>query len=193
MNRTRYASWRESWAGELRRVAALSAIGWLIVGVTAIGCGRGSKSTTGESTRSAEDVSIPENAATPEAKPVPEASLIRPGELAAVLAGPAGQRPALLHVGFRVLYKAGHIAGSRYFGPASRPDGLKALQDALQQLPPNQPVVLYCGCCPWIDCPNMRPAYAAAEAAGRTVKILYIEKNLQKDWIDEGWPTESGE
>jgi hypothetical protein len=39
----------------------------------------------------------------------------------------------------------------------------------------------------------MRPAYAAVESTGRTVKILYIAKNLQKDWIDAGLPTESGD
>jgi len=86
-----------------------------------------------------------------------------------------------------------NIAGSRYYGPASRPEGLQALTEALKQLPPNQPVVLYCGCCPWVDCPNMRPAYAAATSAGRTVRILYIEKNLQKDWIDQGLATANGE
>jgi hypothetical protein len=39
----------------------------------------------------------------------------------------------------------------------------------------------------------MRPAYAAMASVGRAVKILYIEKNVQKDWIDAGFPMESGE
>jgi thiosulfate/3-mercaptopyruvate sulfurtransferase len=184
-----HASRRGWWPGSSTWVA----IGWLIVGGLASGCGRGSSSASREAGQSSEEISTSAEPATPAAQAIPEASLIQPRELAGLLAGPAAQRPALLHVGFRVLYKAGHIAGSRYFGPASRPEGLQALTDALQKLPPNQPVVLYCGCCPWTDCPNMRPAYAAAASAGRTVQILYIAKNLQKDWIDEGLPTENGD
>ena len=129
----------------------------------------------------------------PAAKAVPEAGLIHARELAAALAGPTAQRPVVLHVGFHVLYKSGHIAGSRYIGPASKPEGLQALRDAVRKLPRTKPVVLYCGCCPWTDCPNVRPAYAAMASTGRAVKILYVAKNLQTEWIDAGLPTASGD
>lgn len=133
------------------------------------------------------------NPPAPAAKAVPEASLIHATELAAALAGPTAQRPVVLHVGFHVLYKSGHIAGSRYIGPASKPEGLQALRDAVRKLPRTKPVVLYCGCCPWTDCPNVRPAYAAMASTGRAVKILYVAKNLQTEWIDAGLPTASGD
>jgi len=133
------------------------------------------------------------SAPAPVANAVPEANLIHAKELAAALAGPAAQRPVVLHVGFHVLYKSGHITGSRYIGPASKPEGLQALRDAVRKLPRTKPVVLYCGCCPWADCPNMRPAYAAMASTGRAVKILYVAKNLQTDWIDAGLPTASGD
>ena len=145
----------------------------------------------------AQDTGQPDSASVsapaPVANAVPEANLIHAKELAAALAGPAAQRPVVLHVGFHVLYKSGHITGSRYIGPASKPEGLQALRDAVRKLPRTKPVVLYCGCCPWADCPNMRPAYAAMASTGRAVKILYVAKNLQTDWIDAGLPTASGD
>lgn len=132
-------------------------------------------------------------ATTPAGRPIPETSLIHPKELAKLLAGPATARPVLLHVGFEVLYRGGHIPGSSFVGTASRPEGLQALRTATRKLPLAKPVVLYCGCCPWGDCPNMRPAYAAVASTGRKVKILYIAQNLQKDWVDVGLPTVSGD
>jgi hypothetical protein len=129
----------------------------------------------------------------PATRPIPEASLIQPKELAQALRGPIEQRPLVLQVGFRVLYRSGHIAGSRYIGPASKPEGLEALREAVRKLPRTKPLVLYCGCCPWADCPNMRAAYVAMGSVGRSVRILYIAKNLQTNWIDAGLPTASGE
>lgn len=126
-------------------------------------------------------------------RPIPESSLIRPNELAKLLGGPLAARPVLFHVGFEVLYKGGHIPGSRFIGTASRPEGLLALRDAVRKLPQSKPLVLYCGCCPWGDCPNMKPAYAAVASTGRKVRILYIAQNLQKDWVDAGLPTTRGE
>jgi hypothetical protein len=124
---------------------------------------------------------------------IPEASLIRPNELAKLLAGPVAARPTLFHVGFEVLYKGGHIPGSRFIGTASRPEGLEALRAAVRKLPQGKPLVLYCGCCPWGDCPNMKPAYAAVASTGRKVQILYIAQNMQKDWVDAGLPTTNPE
>jgi len=131
--------------------------------------------------------------APPAERPIPETSLIQPAALAKALSGPVAARPALLHVGYHVLYRGGHIPGSRYIGPTSKPEGLQALREAVRELPRTKSLVLYCGCCPWSDCPNMKPAYAAIASTGRAVRILYIAKNLQKDWIDAGLPTESGE
>lgn len=115
--------------------------------------------------------------------------LLQPEELARLLAGPAARRPTLLHVGFKVLYRSGHIAGSRYIGPASKPEGLAALKQVLRLLSRQSPLVLYCGCCPWHNCPNVRPALKAAREMGfKDVKVLFIAKNLQHDWIDRGLP-----
>jgi thiosulfate/3-mercaptopyruvate sulfurtransferase len=129
----------------------------------------------------------------PAGEKVPAASLIQPKDLAALLKGPAAQRPLLLHVGFRILYNGGHVAGSRYVGPGSDEASLQALRDILRKESKQRAVVLYCGCCPWGDCPNVKPAYQAARAVGMTnVRVLYVSRNLQKDWVEMGYPSAEG-
>jgi thiosulfate/3-mercaptopyruvate sulfurtransferase len=97
-------------------------------------------------------------------------------------------------VGFNVLYRTGHITGSRYAGPGSKPEGLAALAKALKPLRKDQWVVLYCGCCPWEHCPNVHPAFREARSLGyRNVSVLFIRKNLQEDWIDKGFPMREGD
>ena len=114
-------------------------------------------------------------------------------DLAQQLADSTAVHPALLHVGFAPLFRSGHIPDSRYVGPGNRPDGIKRLEQALAALPADRPVVLYCGCCPWQDCPNVRPAFAAAKASGHTnVRVLHVAGNLERDWIDRGLPAEKG-
>jgi hypothetical protein len=123
-----------------------------------------------------------------------DAHLVEAGELDSLLSGPADARPVLLQVGFPNFYRTAHIAGSRQAGPGSKPEGLRALQQALADLPRDRAVVLYCGCCPWKECPNVRPAYRAARRMGFTdVRVLHLEKNLRQSGLDQGLPEEHGE
>jgi hypothetical protein len=125
---------------------------------------------------------------------VTAADLIQPAELAPLLALSPDQRPALLHVGFQALYRTAHVAGSRYAGPGSKPEGLRALKLALKPLPRDREVVLYCGCCPWKDCPNVRPAFRTARAMGfKHVRVLYLAKNLRQSGLDAGLPESKGD
>ncbi len=114
--------------------------------------------------------------------------LIKPDELAAAIAG-TGEKPLILHVGFRVLYKAGAIPGSRYVGAASTAEGLVGLKAAVHGVPMDRAIVVYCGCCPWDHCPNMAPAFDALRALGYTnVRALYTPHNLETDWANPGYP-----
>lgn len=120
--------------------------------------------------------------------------LIQIDELSRALADSSVARPLLVHVGFAPLYRSGHIPGSRYAGPGSKPEGLAALERVLKEAPTDRPVVLYCGCCPWTDCPNVRPAFRAAKQSGhRSVRVLHITKNFERDWIDKGLPSATGD
>lgn len=135
----------------------------------------------------------PRSALTLADPPAPR-QLVQPEDLARLLADTTARRPAVLHVGFKVLFRSGHIPGSRYIGPASKPEGLAALKKALRKIPREKAVVLYCGCCPWTDCPNVNPAFRAArEMRFNDVRVLYIAKNLQDDWIDKGLPVSEGD
>jgi hypothetical protein len=51
--------------------------------------------------------------------------------------------------------------------------------------------VLYCGCCPWDRCPNVKPAVDALKQMGFTkVKVLYLETNFATDWTGKDYPVE---
>ena len=99
--------------------------------------------------------------------------------------------PLLIHVGFPVLYRASHITGSVYAGPGSKEEGIADLKKAVAGQPRTREIVLYCGCCPFDKCPNIRPAFAALHEMGFThVKVMVVPTNLKTDWIDKGYPTD---
>lgn len=119
------------------------------------------------------------------------ARLVQPAELAAQLADTSAAPPVLLHVGVRVLYRAGAIPGSRYVGPGSEAGAIRAMLAAVEGEPKDRDIVIYCGCCPWQNCPNMKPAFAAMREAGFTnVRALMIDRDLDRDWVDRGYPIE---
>jgi thiosulfate/3-mercaptopyruvate sulfurtransferase len=99
--------------------------------------------------------------------------------------------PLLIHVGFPVLYRASHITGSVFAGPGSKEEGIADLKKAVAGQPRAREIVLYCGCCPFDKCPNIRPAFAALHEMGFThVKVMVVPTNLKTDWIDKGYPTD---
>lgn len=116
--------------------------------------------------------------------------LIQPKDLAAELTA-KGAKPAVFHVGFNVLYRSKHIPGSIYAGPAAKPEGIALLKAEVEKLPRNREIVIYCGCCPWDHCPNVRPAMELLKQMGFTkVKALYVPDNFKVDWMDHGYPSE---
>jgi 3-mercaptopyruvate sulfurtransferase SseA len=104
-----------------------------------------------------------------------------------------GAQPAVFQVGFAILYRSKHIPGSVYAGPGSKHEGLESLKKAALAWSKNQPIVLYCGCCPMAKCPNLRPAFRLLASLGyQHVHILDIPENFTKDWIEKGYPIEAG-
>lgn len=98
----------------------------------------------------------------------------------------------VIHVGFPVLYRSAHIAGTQYAGPGSKAEGIADLKKAVEGQPRDREIILYCGCCPFDKCPNIRPAFAALHQMGFTrVRAMVIDTNLKTDWIDKGYPTET--
>ncbi|PYU23438.1 MAG: rhodanese-like domain-containing protein [Acidobacteria bacterium] len=116
---------------------------------------------------------------------------IEPEVLAKLLQGSkTGTKPVVLHVGFKNFYDQARIPGSYYAGPGFRPEGLELLRQRVASLQPEQLIVLYCGCCPWDKCPNVKPAYDALHAMGFTnVKVVHIAENFGANWMNAGLPT----
>ncbi len=128
-----------------------------------------------------------------QASSIPSSRLIEPDELVKILRA-KGEKPLLVHVGFHVLYLQAHIPDSEYIGPARDPAGLEQLRARLKSLPRNKFIVIYCGCCPWDHCPNVKAAHDVLIAMGFTnVKVLHLAENIATNWIDEGYPTAKGE
>lgn len=122
-----------------------------------------------------------------------DADLMAPKDLATRLQSGSGQKPLILFVGFNVMYRNKHLPGAVYAGPGSKPEGIELLKKAVSGAPKTREIVLYCGCCPWVHCPNMKPAFAELKQMGYTrVKALMLESNFAKDWVDMGYPTEPG-
>jgi thiosulfate/3-mercaptopyruvate sulfurtransferase len=125
---------------------------------------------------------------------VPSSVLIQPDALVKILQTNAGAKPLIIQVGFQKLYQQAHIPGSEYIGPGSDGDGIQKLKKRVSSVPKDKEIVLYCGCCPWVHCPNVQPAYEALHAMGYTnVKVLSIAQNFGADWVSKGYPTEKGE
>lgn len=125
-----------------------------------------------------------------QADPWTPSELLQPSQLAEMLKA-GSSRPQVICVAFPVLYRTRHIAGAQFAGPTSKPEGIASLQQAVAQLPKDAAIVLYCGCCPMVRCPNIRPAYVAMKnAAFRRVRILLLTENFHTDWEEKGYPVE---
>ncbi|HLZ43968.1 MAG TPA: rhodanese-like domain-containing protein [Candidatus Sulfotelmatobacter sp.] len=129
-----------------------------------------------------------------QATAIPATRQINPEALVKLLQSSGKEKPLLLHVGSHVLYGQAHIPGSEYIGAGSSEAGLQQLRKRVESLPRTKFIVLYCGCCPWGHCPNVKPADDALQAMGfRNVKVLYIADNFGTNWVDKGYPTARGE
>jgi 3-mercaptopyruvate sulfurtransferase SseA len=140
----------------------------------------------------------PVRAASPEAEPAgpwSAADLLEPAAFAKTLASPAKEAKfTLICVGFPFLYHGGHIPGAVLAGPARNVDGIRHLKETVQDLPRDRPIVIYCGCCPMKDCPNIRPAFRTLHTMGfKDVRVLVLRHDFGQDWADQGYPTQKGD
>ena len=108
---------------------------------------------------------------------------MEPAELATVLQG-GKNVPVIFSVG-----PGATIPQSKHIGMTNDEANLDSLKRALSALPASSAVVIYCGCCPFAQCPNVRPAIAALkELRFSNYKLLNLPQNLKTDWIDKGYP-----
>jgi thiosulfate/3-mercaptopyruvate sulfurtransferase len=123
--------------------------------------------------------------------PWPATAVIEPAALAQILQ--AGQPPMVISVAFPNLYHAKHIVHAIDAGPGSKPEGIELLKKAVANAPKDADIVVYCGCCPMVKCPNIRPAYRALKEMGYThIRVLDVPTNMHDDWYAKNYPTEDG-
>jgi thiosulfate/3-mercaptopyruvate sulfurtransferase len=126
-------------------------------------------------------------------EPWTSAQVLQPGDLAKELSDSKNpQKPSIICVGFEALYRTAHIRGAVFQGAASSPQGLDSLKKWANGVPRTKTIVIYCGCCPFSKCPNVRPAFGALSSMGFThLKVLSIPTDFGTDWVAKGYPTET--
>ncbi len=81
------------------------------------------------------------------------------------------------------------IKNSFNAGPGKSKESIDNMRSFLSKVSKDKEVVLYCGCCPFDICPNIRPAFKALTDLGyKKAKLLNIPKNIKVDWIAKGYP-----
>lgn len=81
------------------------------------------------------------------------------------------------------------IPGSIDVGATDNPATLQKLKSELSKLKKNTPVVVYCGCCPFAYCPNVRPAIEMLNKEKFThYKLLNLPRSIKADWLGKGYP-----
>jgi thiosulfate/3-mercaptopyruvate sulfurtransferase len=119
--------------------------------------------------------------------------IVQPAELARELGDSNGAPPAIVYVGFRTLFAGGHIPGATFHGSASTEQGLSDIRKWADTLPRTTNLVIYCGCCPFEKCPNVRPAFAALDQMGfKKLRVLLLPANFATDWAEKGYPIQKG-
>lgn len=117
-------------------------------------------------------------------EPWTEAQLLEPDALAKTINDSAAIKPVIICIG-----PGAAIKGSIETGPAGEAEHLSQLKQLLLPLKKDTPIVVYCGCCPFANCPNIRPAFQLLNEQQFTQhKLLNLRQNLRTDWIDKGYP-----
>ena len=117
-------------------------------------------------------------------EPWTAAQLLEPSDLAKTLKNPSAPQPYLYCIGPSAVIKNSIDIGST--GNKANLDKLKA---AVEKLPKDANIVIYCGCCPYSRCPNVRPAFNLLnQMQFRNHKLLDLPNNVKVDWIDHGYP-----
>jgi len=109
--------------------------------------------------------------------------LLSPASLDSIIKSPAKDKPLIICVGPSALIKTSVDAG-----PAKNEENLAKLKQILSAENKDREIVIYCGCCPFEHCPNVRPAFKLLnEMKFSNAMLLNLPHNLKSDWIDHGY------
>ena len=111
--------------------------------------------------------------------------LIEPQELAAIIKSKK-EIPLIFSIG-----PGPAIPNSRAIGIVKEKENMKKFKKQLAKLHKDSKIVVYCGCCPYDHCPNVRPAIQVMKDMKFTnCYLLNLPHNIRVDWINKGYPTE---
>jgi thiosulfate/3-mercaptopyruvate sulfurtransferase len=125
---------------------------------------------------------------------LPAWQLVQPADLERELASvSADARPTIVYVGFRTLFAGGHIPRATFHGSASTEQGLADIKKWAASLPRTTNLVIYCGCCPFERCPNIRPAFTLFRELGFThLRVLELRTSFAAEWAGKNYAIEKG-
>jgi thiosulfate/3-mercaptopyruvate sulfurtransferase len=117
-------------------------------------------------------------------EPWTQGQLLEPRDLALTINTPQSHQPVVLSVG-----PAAVIKNSIDIGATREKGNLDKLKQQLKDISKDETIVLYCGCCPFDKCLNIRPAFDLLNQLGfKNHKLLNLPHNVKMDWIDHGYP-----
>lgn len=111
--------------------------------------------------------------------------LMAPSELSTIIKDNK-QVPVIFSIGPGAV-----IPHSKDMGMIKEAENMKEFKEQLARLPKDTQLVVYCGCCPYEHCPNVRPAIQLLKDMNFTnYKLLDLPHNIKVDWINKGYPVE---
>lgn len=82
------------------------------------------------------------------------------------------------------------IPGTIDIGMVSEEDKMNKFKAQLASHKKDAKIVIYCGCCPYERCPNVRPAIdVLKDMKFINYYLLNLPDNLRINWMDKGYPT----
>jgi thiosulfate/3-mercaptopyruvate sulfurtransferase len=84
-----------------------------------------------------------------------------------------------------------NIKSSVFVGRGTSATAIERMKSELSMQPKTKALVVYCGCCSYASCPNIKPAFDALIAAGfKNTKVLELPEGIKPDWVAKGFPME---
>jgi hypothetical protein len=123
---------------------------------------------------------------THQAEPWRPDQLMEPKDLATIINDPKSEKPLIIDIG-----PAGVIKSAVHIGAVHEQENFDRLKELLSKQKKDRQIVIYCGCCPFVHCPNVRPAFKLLNDMKFTnQKLLNLSHNLKANWINYGYPME---
>jgi hypothetical protein len=109
--------------------------------------------------------------------------LLAPSALNQILKNPNSPKYYIYSIGFQSIIK-----NSVDIGAGREKENQKKFKQQISKLPKDANIVIYCGCCPFSSCPNVRPIFSILNEMGfKNHKLLNLTQNIKVDWIDKGY------